>query len=65
MLEKVAALGPGNELAARAQYELLRLGSMLDDRELYTRTLERLVADHVTSGVIPPLTLDLVYGAPS
>jgi len=64
-LEALTKAGPGNEIAARAWYELMRLGAMLDDKELFTRALERLAADHVTSGVIPPLTLDLVYGVPS
>jgi hypothetical protein len=56
---------PGGELAARAWLDVLRVGALLDERELYSKALERLVTDHVTSATSASLVLELVYGAPS
>jgi hypothetical protein len=64
-LESIAQAEPGTDVGARAWLACLRIGAMLDERELYTRALERLVTDHVTSNRMAGLTLDLVYGAPS
>jgi hypothetical protein len=64
-LTGVVQAAPGTEIAARAWLEVLRIGALLDDRELHARALERLVTDHVTSATAAGLTLELVYGAPS
>lgn len=55
---------PGSEIAARAWLDVYRLACLLDDRELFESSLERLLADHVRSPSIAGLALDLVYGAP-
>lgn len=64
-LESIASAERGSDAAARAWLACLRIGALLDERELYTRALERLVADHVASNRMAGLVLDLVYGAPS
>jgi hypothetical protein len=64
-LTAVVKGAPGGELAARAWLDMLRVGALLDERELYSRALERLVTDHVASATIAGLVLELVYGAPS
>jgi len=64
-LTAVAKEAPGSELAARAWLDVLRVGALLDERELYTSALDRLVSDHVTSTTIASVVLELVYGAPS
>lgn len=63
-LEAIAAAAPKTEVAARAWLDVYRIGSLLDDRALYERGLERLLADHLDSREIAGLTLELVYGAP-
>lgn len=63
-LEAIAAAAPKTEIAARAWLDVYRIGSLLDDRPLYERGLERLLADHLDSREISGLTLELVYGAP-
>jgi hypothetical protein len=63
-LQALAAGARGTEVAARAWMHVLRLGSMLDDRALFERALERLLAEHLQSQEIAGLTLELTYGVP-
>jgi len=63
-LTALAREAPGTELAARAWLDLFRLACLLDERELYGASLERLLADHLRSPLMAGLTLELVYGAP-
>jgi hypothetical protein len=63
-LTALAREAAGTDLAARAWLDLFRLACLLDDRELFESSLERLLADHVRSPVVAGLALDLVYGAP-
>lgn len=55
---------PGSEVAARAWLDAFRLACLLDDRELYGASLERLLTDHLRSPSIASLAGELVYGAP-
>ncbi|HEX6882263.1 MAG TPA: hypothetical protein VF530_02720 [Planctomycetota bacterium] len=64
-LEALAAEAKGTDLAARAWLAYLRIGALLDERELFTRALDRLVAEHVESTEMGSLALELVYGAPA
>jgi hypothetical protein len=64
-LTAVALEAKGSEVAARAWLDVFRLGCLLDDRELFARAIERLLAEHTTSPQIFGLVLDLTYGAPS
>jgi hypothetical protein len=64
-LEAIASAEPESDAGARAGLACVSIGALLGDRELYTRALERLVADHATSNRMAGLTLDLVYGAPA
>lgn len=63
-LSALALASKGSEIAARAWLDVFRVASLLDERELYERALERLLAEHATSPQIHNLTLELVYGAP-
>jgi len=63
-LEEVARSVPGSEVAARAWQDLLRLGLLLDDEPLFGSALERLLADHLHSPLLPLVMQDMVYGAP-
>ena len=64
-LSAVVKEAPGSELAARAWLDILRVGALLDDRELFGQALERLLTDHIASPTIASLSLELVYGAPA
>lgn len=66
-VEELATLArevPGTDLAARAWLDLFRLACLLDDRELYGASLDRLLGDHLASPRMAYLTLELAYGAP-
>ena len=64
-LTAIALGAKGQGVAALAWLDVLRLGCLLDDRELFTRALDRLLAEHMKSPEILYLTLELTYGAPS
>ncbi len=63
-LDAFARADESRPLAARAWLDLVRLGLLLDDRELLARGLERLLADHMAAAEVLYLIQDLVYGAP-
>ncbi|HVS17713.1 MAG TPA: redoxin domain-containing protein [Planctomycetota bacterium] len=63
-LAALAREAPGTDLAARAWLDVFRLACLLDDRELYASSLERLLTDHLGSPLMAGLTLELAYGAP-
>jgi len=63
-LTAIAGEAQGTDVAARAWLGVFRLASKLDDRVLFTRALERLLADHIASPEVASLSLELVYGAP-
>ena len=64
-LEGIAAAESTSDVGARAWLACLRIASLLDDRALFERALERLVTDHVASVEMGGLALELVYGAPA
>lgn len=61
-LTAIAESAKGTAVAARAWFDLLQLGTMLDDRALFERALARLLADHLQSPEVANLTLELTYG---
>jgi hypothetical protein len=60
----IADSAKGTDVAARAWLDVLRIGTMLDDRPLFERALERLLAEHIQSPEVAGLTLELTYGVP-
>lgn len=64
-LEAIATAARGTDVAARAWLGVLRVGALLDERELFARALERLVGEHTESTLMGNLALELVYGAPA
>jgi hypothetical protein len=53
-LTAIAQTAHGTDVAARAWLDVLQLGTILDDRELFERALERLLAEHLRSAARSP-----------
>lgn len=63
-LGDVAARAKGTDVAARAWYDAFTLACMVDDRALFTRAVETLLGEHMTSPWTTNLSLALTYGTP-
>jgi len=63
-LVDIATRGKGTEVAARAWYDAFTLACALDDRALFTRSIDTLLAEHITSPYTANLGLALTYGTP-
>lgn len=63
-LTELATRAKGTDVAARAWEDVYRIGVLLDDHALYEQSVQRLIADHVTSLEMAAFSLDLTYGAP-
>ncbi|NOT30046.1 MAG: redoxin domain-containing protein [Planctomycetes bacterium] len=61
----LARQGKATDVAARAWIDVLRISGWVEDRELHSRAVECLLAEHVTSPHMGTLISMLLYGAPA
>ncbi len=63
-LTALAERAKGTDVAARAWLDVYTMACQLSDRGLFAQALERLLTDHMSSGYMNLLALDLTYITP-